>query len=462
MSGSRIPSLFDYLLPLAALLALETQLRDDSAIAGPAEIMLAIWIVVFFFVEFQRLRSPVPKIAIAIASFWLVFAISLCLGFAVSIVAGEAIDFQLEAHDVLSYCLMAAISILLALDREVAQRSVRLQWFTVIVGALLMVAQLANAAELFSIPGVDPWYWDRLRAWTENPNQLALFCLLVGLLALHLCDLDTNPWNKTLAFLCGLIVLGGGFLAKSNAYLISVVSGLVFYALTKFSRVLLWLDAPRFPIVAICVLFLSATSYAAILSVSMNGAQGFTIVDAAAGAAREESRDFNEASVRLALWREAMVRGTDAWMLGLGPGPHLEIPAIILSGRRNSDEPTNLQHPIARVAPNFEAHDTYLELYVQGGIIALSAFLWLYGLAASRAWRTHKDGLLALLLAMGVFFIFHVMVRHPLVWLILCGALTAQPHRPALGVARRFKVPVGDPALMFARQRGPASVSARR
>lgn len=462
MSLSRYQSFFDYLLPMAALLALETQLRDDSAILGPGEVMLLAWIGLFLFIEFHRLRLPLPKVAGELASFWLAFAISLCLGFVVSIVSGEVIDFQTEAHDVISYCLMAAICILLALDRGAAPRLVRLHWFAVIVGALLMVAQLANAADLFAIPGIDPWYWDRLRAWTENPNQLALFCLLVGLMALHLYDIEPRLRNKSAAFLCGLIVLGGGFFAKSNAYLISVISGLVFFALAKFARLLVRLDAPRFPIVAIFAMVLSATAYAAILSVSMNGAQGFTAVAAAAGAAREGSREFDEAAVRLMLWREALARGTDAWMLGVGPGPHLEIPEVILSGRRNSDEPTNLQHPIAGIAPNFEAHNTYLELYVQGGIVALGAFVWLFGLAALRAWRAHMDGLMALLLAMGVFFIFHVMIRHPLVWLILCGALTAPPRQRALAVALRLRGAAGAPTQAFARQRILASVSARR
>ena len=79
-----------------------------------------------------------------------------------------------------------------------------------------------------------------------------------------------------------------------------------------------------------------------------------------------------EAEIRFAAWREAIVRGSESGMLGLGPGPHLYIPVAILTGRRNTRVTfSGIKHPDDNGIPNFEAHNTLLDLFTE---LALTEF----------------------------------------------------------------------------------------
>lgn len=445
MTKPGFQSLLDSALALGVLLALETQLRAVLPVAGPGEILLAAWIAISMLVLlFGPHSSRVPALAIELVIFWTVFAFALSLGFSASIVSGEPLDLGLVVHDVVAYSMIGAISILLAMDHRAADRLYRLQWKIVLAGTALMIAQLADAASLFTIPGLDPWYWDRLRAWADNPNQYALFCLLLGLMALSLFDVSPRPAAKSVALVCAIVALGGGWFAKSNAFVIWVLAALIVFAASKCWRFLVKLDRPRVPAIAVCAAIVAAGLYVGIIANAASSSPGFGLISIAGGAARQDKNGDEEAAVRLQLWRQALNRGTaDSWFLGLGPGPHLPIPGIILSGRRGSNEPANTVHPNLGLAANFEAHNTILELYVQGGAIAVASFVSLAGLAAWRSWRAGYDGLLALLVAMLGFGMFHVIFRHPLVWVIISCALAApssgrwkvQAHRihPSVG-----------------------------
>jgi hypothetical protein len=134
--------------------------------------------------------------------------------------------------------------------------------------------------------------------------------------------------------------------------------------------------------------------------------------------------------VRFAAWRQAFDRGLDSGMLGLGPGPHLPIPAIILAGREApSGEPKYLEHPTNNGTPNFEAHDTPLDLFTQGGLLAVIAFFWLMATAVLQTYRARLDGLTTLLGGLAIFITLHLIVRHPIFWLAISMCLVAAENR---------------------------------
>jgi O-antigen ligase len=148
---------------------------------------------------------------------------------------------------------------------------------------------------------------------------------------------------------------------------------------------------------------------------------GYAISVEAGNLARQMSKDNGEgtereAQLRLHSWKEAINRGLESGMLGLGPGPHLEIPAVLVAARQTEDEPKYLEHPEVNSTPNFEAHNTYLDLFTQGGLIAVLSFVWL---AATALWTTYKakcDALTTLLCGLALFTFLHLIVRHPLFW----------------------------------------------
>ena len=160
--------------------------------------------------------------------------------------------------------------------------------------------------------------------------------------------------------------------------------------------------------------------------------------------ARDTKNELEDSTVRLTLWRQAIQRGLESGMIGYGPGPHLEIPAVVLDGRRAGNLPMNMVTPQSGLAANFEAHNTVLELFVQGGLLAAGGFVCVVGLAILRALRAGFDALAAGLLAINMFGCFHVIFRHPFVWLLIAGALSARAA-VRVGPAARAAFSVGQP-----------------
>jgi hypothetical protein len=151
-------------------------------------------------------------------------------------------------------------------------------------------------------------------------------------------------------------------------------------------------------------------------------------------------RDTDEtARLRIHLWSAAVRRGIEVGMLGLGPGPHLEIPASIVAGRRDSaNDPKHVEHPEYGFVPNFEAHNTLLDLFIQGGLLAVLSLAWLVATAVIATHQAKLDALTTLLCGLAIFSIFHLIARHPIFWfeISLC-LITAADQRGALTVRPR-------------------------
>jgi hypothetical protein len=140
----------------------------------------------------------------------------------------------------------------------------------------------------------------------------------------------------------------------------------------------------------------------------------------------------NTAEVRFAIWKQAFDRGLESGMLGLGPGPHLPIPESILEGRAgSSDDPKDIEHPADNGIPNFEAHNTPLDIFTQGGLLAVLSLYWLVGTAFLLTFRARLYGLTTLVSALTIFTMFHLFVRPPIFWLAIALCLVAVERRKA-------------------------------
>jgi O-antigen ligase len=155
--------------------------------------------------------------------------------------------------------------------------------------------------------------------------------------------------------------------------------------------------------------------------------------------ARELSKDNKgqasqeEAELRIHNWGEAMNRGLESGMLGLGPGPHLDIPASLVAARKAEVLPKYVEPPEANGTPNFEAHNTPLDLFTQGGLIAVLSFVWLSGVAFVSTWKARLAGLTTLLFGISLFGIGNLIIRQPLFWftIALCLVSEARTISPA-------------------------------
>jgi O-antigen ligase len=115
----------------------------------------------------------------------------------------------------------------------------------------------------------------------------------------------------------------------------------------------------------------------------------------------------HQGDTRLTLWREAVARGLESRLLGLGPGPHLTSKSY------------------KRPPPDkFESHNTPLELFTQGGLLASLAFVGLCVTTLAAAWRAREPALVALVCGFVVFSMFHFFIRHPIFWFGIVFVLT--------------------------------------
>lgn len=405
----------DPILALGIVMSYATQLVIPGLPIGYAELFLSIWIML----SAGRILAGGPvEVSAALtqfAGFWLLFAFTLAVGALVGYLTTVLVLAPL-LHDTLAYMLLAGITMLTVAEPDAGRRLRGVGWWVVAFANAGFVWQVGLAWGWVHQSGVDPWYWDRFCGWSDNPNQLALYCAIFGPLALHLAMTTGNRWARLLG-LCSIIpVFYVGRLTKSDTYLYAtILACLIFIGLRL--RILfavggkaLGLSRQIAILVALGCLPL-AVSMAPYALTQVSYAEDFakSLTKDKGGEATTET-----AELRLYLWTEAFDKGVAAGSMGLGPGPHLERPPI-----------TDLQF----LPRPFEAHSTILDLYTQGGLISVFALVAIVCVAFRNAWRAKQDALLVLLASIAVFAIPHLIIRHPIVWFSLAICLVVGTGR---------------------------------
>jgi hypothetical protein len=431
--------LLDVLLALGLLVSMSSQLRFSDESLGPGEALLAIWIVLMLSREVARLGPPLTAALSRLLTFWSFFALAMCLGTMTGFAMGDRHDPVWFRHDIIAYAVVAAISCLSVVEPGAGSRLHRVAWLLATMGAIWFAIQVAFGWGLIGIGGFESWEWDRFRGLSENANQLALGCAVIGLVSLHLAETAVRPGERVAALVCMIIAIVVGRLTKSDAFLLVLLAAGPIFVTLKFGRSLISAERRvtlRSAMAWIFVLALPLVmAYVVPFAASATTPSDEVLLGMTRGGASVETED--TARLRVHLWNEAVRRGIEAGMLGLGPGPHLEIPAAIVVGRRDELTPEELFHPQLNNTPNFEAHNTVLDLFVQGGLIAVSILGWLVLPAVVATHRAKLDSLTTLLCGLALFSIFHLVVRHPIVWFAIALCLSATGNS-----SRIFPVPV--------------------
>lgn len=423
----------DLLLVLGILLSTASQLRP----AG--EICLVVWIGLMIGRETVQLGPQFTPALSRLVVFWLLFAAAQCIGTLAGFAIGDVHDQSLFMHDVMAYPLLAAISILCVVGTDAGPRLHRVAWLLVTVGSASLALQVVQAWGWVGMGSIEPWYWNRLRGWSENPNQLAILCAVLGLLSLHLADVATSSAARVAAIAAAILPVYVGRLAKGDTFsLVLVAAGPIFIALklrtwllSHQSRLTVRSACAWIAVLSLPLLLTSVVPFSSSLAVE---AQEF-IGDMTKGDLQATKQT---AQIRLHVWQQAIDRGLESGMLGLGPGPHLPIPPWIRAGRQDStEEPKYLEHPRANGTPNFEAHNTLLDILTQGGLIAVLSLVWLVSATFLLTYRTRLDGLTVLLCGLTIFSIFHFIVRQPAFWFAIAICLVTAENRKA-SLARRW------------------------
>jgi O-antigen ligase len=429
----------DALLALGLLLATASQLRLGNLPIGPGELCLVIWLILMLGRALDRPGPPLTPALSRLLFFWTVFAFSLSLGFLTGLLIGQQYDPRWVLHDAMAYPLLAAVSCLSVVDPGAGPRLRRVAWLLITFGAASLALQVAAGWGLIDIPLIQPWFWERFRGWSSNPNQLSLLCGVLALISLHLAETATRLSGRIVAIMCAVLAIYVGRMTQSDTFTLAlVVSGPIFIVL----KLRTWLserrNAVHFAFAWIIVLALPLV-LASLVPFTVAAATDAEIL--VKELSKNGGKDLGqESDLRLALWDNAMQLGMDSAMLGLGPGPHLEIPASILRARENTeDRLENIEHPQQSSAPNFEAHNTFLDLLTQGGLIAVLSFVWISGLSIFIAYKARLAGLATLICGLSIYCVTGLIIRHPIFWFSIALCLVAQggPQRSAQGEGQR-------------------------
>jgi hypothetical protein len=430
----------DAVLALGLVLSPSSQLRLNGVPIGPGEACLLIWLLLMLGREAARLGPPLTPALSRMLLFWMLFAIAQSLGTMTAFVLQDRHDPVLFLHDVVAYLLQAAVSCLSVVGPDAGSRLHRVAWLLVTLGTLSLALQLAGAWGVVGVLRGDPWFWNRFRGWSANPEQLAFLCAALGLLALHLADTATKPGGRIAALACAILPVYVGLLAKTDACtLVIVAAGPIFVAL----KLRAWLRSSERSLT-----FRSAAAWIAVLALPLVVAAGLSLAPGigaqTAALAKAMSKDHGkntgkEADLRFHLWAEAWDRGVEAGMLGLGPGPHLPIPASIAAGIRDARRRPEhiIHHPTVNGTPDFEAHNAVFDLFVQGGLLATSIFLWLVMTALFNTYKARRAGLTTLLCGLLLYGATVLIIRDPMFWFAVALCLVASTRTGGHGRERK-------------------------
>lgn len=384
-----------WLLALGLAVYPSTQLRLGGLPLGPGELLLLTWLGVALLRLTLAGGAGIGPALGRIGLFWLTLALALCAGAAVGFAREPFRYWSGIGHDVAAYALLASLSCMMAVDLAEPARRRRAIRRAATLGAASMTLQIADGWWGLGLPGVDPWFYDRLRGWSLDPNQLGFYALFVAILAVHLAETAPRP-REALAMTPLLVAaLATGFLTRSDTFVVALMAASSIYLMLKS---LAWLrSVPMGPTLRGGVVALG------LLSLPLAAASAAPFLAAAVERVEQTSADVYEedgqGDLRFHLWAEAWEKGLWSGLVGLGPGPHLT--------SKSWKQPPPYK---------FEAHNTSLDLLTQGGIVATSAFLLLCLTTVGAAWRALLPALAALVTGLAVFSMFHFVVRHPLFW----------------------------------------------
>jgi O-antigen ligase/polysaccharide polymerase Wzy-like membrane protein len=406
--------ILDSLLALGLVLTTATQLRFGDTPFGPGEMCLVVWLSLRLCIQAGR-PAPVSNAALTrVATFWLILIAAESVGAIRGFATEPFFDTSHIVHDVVAYSFLFGLACIMALELADEQRRRRVAWLIVLLGAASLSLQVVQAYGLIRIPiAVEPWFFDRLKGWSQDANQLGLAAALLAVVSIHLVDTTSTRAGIIAGAACAALAIAVGVLTRSDSFTVGLLAaGVVFLAIKSsiwlatfkpgltFRAALVGLSLLGLPVLAVGALALAPV-----------------LVDRVEAKSEALYNEDNQGDARFHLWAEAYDKGMGAAMLGLGPGPHL-------TKKRKRSPPAK-----------FESHNTPLELFTQGGLLALLAVASLYASLLLATARARLPALAALSSAFVVFSMFHFIIRHPIFWfgVVLCFLEVASISKTSFG-----------------------------
>lgn len=391
---------------LGVALTSATQLRPGGLPVGMGELLLLSWSAVVLALVLWNGRVHLAEPLRPFASFWFLAYLFLFLGWTQSTFRGLASKHG--PYDALAFTfvgiIMAAVILWPRASEGVSAAGGIVLASVVLPFFLLLLVVLAGT---FQVGPVVLWK-GRFMGWAVNPNQVSLAVAPVPFLLMY--KMGRAPTHGRRLVYGGLLVCAFlvGVASLSDALNLAWVGSLGVIA------VLLWLRAVARPSLGYWtgVLVYALVPLAMILAAL---AIGYPMLMAAMDAAESVYGAGDQGSVRVTLWKNGLRALAASPLVGNGPGAFAGLFAPFTNG---------------------EAHNTFIDWAASTGILGVVLLLVLLGGVLRRAWRSGHTTLVAAVVSLAFFSIFHYVLRQPLFWFYLVFvAVEAQKAVAARGTA---------------------------
>ena len=417
MQTAKMQPVSPWLLSLGLVFSVATQLRLPGLPLGLGEVLLLMWLLTTV-VSANNWRSPALACVLALT---LVGALFLSAGYFVTVYP----EGQLRPpalHDTLAYIFCAVLAVNYARLADKYENSLPAMLLWAFLLSTLLALVLGVIARDWS--GMDVMYYHtRWQHLSDNPNQFALLALPLPFLALHLILRQSENQNLLMLTLLGLLALGLGWYSQSDALTLAWVGGGLVAALALYGKypklsTSAQHTAPRARRIAALLMFLMVAGSAwQWRDVAVQVTQGTgtktktgTCSNLMGTPENPINADQNQVSIRLCLWRNALTAIQYAPLTGMGPGPH--------SG-------------FIKPFEGEEAHNTLLDWGTQTGLVGAATLVGYLTWLLWQVMRCRHYELVAMLLALYGFAMFHLMLRQPLFWIVPLLALQLALHSDA-------------------------------
>src|SRR5439155_13821969 len=94
--------------------------------------------------------------------------------------------------------------------------------------------QLVQAYGFITLPiAVEPWFFDRLKGWSHDANQLGLAAAVLTLVSIHLVDSANTRAGIIAGAACAALAIAVGVLTRSDSFTVGLLAASVVFLTIK-------------------------------------------------------------------------------------------------------------------------------------------------------------------------------------------------------------------------------------
>ena len=386
---------------LGLIMSSATQLRfSESFPIGFGEILLLIWVLSESYIFFanNRILAFGNGIVVLLILFIL---LSFLTGTIVSLIANLFVlnDFLRNFFPILFSSLISVV--LINLRDKISYFHSFIFYFPIFL--ILFLASLLVYS--FFQPTLFSYkiFEYRFLGLSTNPNQLALYLSVIPFMLILRIDMFYSKIQIIISVLLMLACFAVAYFCKSDALFVSWLLGIPLYILYVLKKHRFDIKTLKSIVLRVFFPFALALIIPLVLFFQLKNLETELIATTEA--------EGNQGSVRIALWQNGVTVILDSPLFGLGPGA--------FSG-------------IEKPYDGMEAHNTFIDLGVNAGLIGLLFYLCLVFLIIKLLYRKNKI-MFVWIISLILFSGFHFVLRQPIFWVYLLFPYLFVRQRDTLG-----------------------------